>query len=150
MTDRPYLMTSTGWGAQFAGTGIQGSNPALTPFATANLVYVKCAAPPAASRPPAVLAGSPPRSPQRYCSSDLWVGNASASTATFGWAFKGHAIAMAAVLDLVRTQGLGSQPGHRLLYGGCSAGVRPPHGRGSGSHRTRLKTRLPVRRRLAR
>ena len=41
MQNKAYLMSSKGWAPQFAGTGIQGSDPSQTPFATANLVYVK-------------------------------------------------------------------------------------------------------------
>ena len=64
--DRNYLVSNAGWGAQFAGTGIQGSDPAQTPFADANLVYIK------------------------YCSSDLFVGNVSAADNPIGWHFRGH------------------------------------------------------------
>ena len=65
----------------------------------------------------------PPTAEQRYCSSDLWVGSAQASQATLNYAFQGHTIAMAAITDLVATQGMGSTPGARLLFGGCSAGA---------------------------
>jgi hypothetical protein len=42
---------------------------------------------------------------------------------TFGYAFRGARIVPAVITSLLRTQGLGSTPGTRLLFGGCSAGA---------------------------
>jgi hypothetical protein len=59
----------------------------------------------------------------RYCSSDIWSGDAPASNATFGYTFRGSRIVAAVMTGLMKTQGLGSKPGQRLLFGGCSAGA---------------------------
>ena len=56
------------------------------------------------------------------CSSDAFIGNASASPRTFGWHLKGQAAVEAAVTSLVRDKGLGSQVNHTLVFGGASAG----------------------------
>ena len=66
-------MSSTGWKQEFAQLGIFGTDPATNPFASANKVFVK------------------------YCSSDSWFGDAPASDATYGFAFRGARI-VAAVL----------------------------------------------------
>ncbi len=55
-----------------------------------------------------------------YCSSDAWVG----ATVAAGLQFNGQAIVAAVLQTLVAEQGMGLQPGHRLLFGGCSAGAR--------------------------
>jgi len=94
-------MSSSGWGQLFAQTGLFATNPAQNPWATANLVFVK------------------------YCSSDSWFGDAPASPATFGFAFRGARIVQAVVTALVAHNGLGSSGGpERLLFAGCSAGGR--------------------------
>jgi len=49
---------------------------------------------------------------------------ANRSARTFGWRFKGQAAIEAAVKSLVRDHGLGSAPGHTLLFAGGSAGGR--------------------------
>lgn len=69
-----------------------------------------------------------------YCSSDAWVGDSApdenALSATpnaaggVGWAFKGQRIIQATLATLAQQFGLGSLPGTRLLFGGCSAGAR--------------------------
>ena len=64
----------------------------------------------------------PPTQP-RYCSSDLWAGNAAASAATFGYSFRGSRIISAVIQDLVTSKGMGSVAGSRLLFAGCSAGA---------------------------
>ncbi len=46
-----------------------------------------------------------------------------ASSATFGYDFRGSRIVAATLSDLAKTHGLGSTPGARLLFGGCSAGA---------------------------
>jgi hypothetical protein len=59
----------------------------------------------------------------KYCSSDLWAGDAPASAATFGYEFRGSQLVQATIADLIATHGMGSTPGARLLFGGCSAGA---------------------------
>jgi len=46
-----------------------------------------------------------------------------ASDETFGYAFRGSRIVAAVIDSLVAEQGMGTQPGSRLLFGGCSAGA---------------------------
>jgi len=60
----------------------------------------------------------------KYCSSDSWMGDAAASSATFGFAFRGARIIDATMQSLVSVNGLGKTPGAKLLFGGCSAGGR--------------------------
>ena len=60
---------------------------------------------------------------RRYCSSDIWSGDAPASNNTFGYTFRGSRIVAAVMNGLMAKQGLGSKPGTRLLFGGCSAGA---------------------------
>ena len=57
-----------------------------------------------------------------YCSSDAWIGDVPASSATYGWAFRGQRIVSATFTSLAATHGLGS--GAEVLFGGCSAGAR--------------------------
>ena len=59
----------------------------------------------------------------RGARAQLWVGNSTASENPIGWEFQGHAIVMAAITDLVTIKGMGSTPGDRMLFGGCSAGA---------------------------
>ena len=80
--------------------GIFDSDPRRNPWAGANLFYLS------------------------YCSSDAWVGNASPASNAFGWYFRGQAIIAAALAQMASDHGFGSSPGHRLLFGGCSAGAR--------------------------
>jgi len=58
-------MSSSGWGKLFAQDGIFSTVQANNPFANANMVFVK------------------------YCSSDSWFGDAPASSATWGFSFRG-------------------------------------------------------------
>lgn len=98
------------WPTQLALSGIFDFNPRRNPFAGANLVHIG------------------------YCSSDSWVGNsnpadnplnATANAAgSLGWYFKGSRILEATMAVLVQSFGLGSNPGTRLLFGGCSSGAR--------------------------
>jgi hypothetical protein len=63
--------------------------------------------------------------PPQYCSSDSWFGDAPASAATFGFAFRGARIVSAVLTALVQAHGLGSSGvKENLLLGGCSAGGR--------------------------
>jgi hypothetical protein len=55
--------------------------------------------------------------------SDIWSGDAPASAATFGYNFRGSRVVAAVINGLMQTQGMGSVPGGRLLFGGCSAGA---------------------------
>jgi hypothetical protein len=59
----------------------------------------------------------------KYCSSDFWSGDAAASPATYNFNFRGSRIVAATITDLLTTRGMGSTPGARLLFGGCSAGA---------------------------
>ena len=94
-------MSSTGWSSEFAQLGIFGTDPATNPFANANKVFIK------------------------YCSSDSWFGDAPASDASFGFAFRGARIVAATLKALVAAHGLGSSGAdERVLLGGCSAGGR--------------------------
>ena len=94
---KSFWMSSNGWASQIAQGGIFSDDPSESPFATANLVYVK------------------------YCSSDLWLGSVSASPATYNFNFRGFDIIMAVIQSLISDQGMGS--GDKLLFGGCSAGA---------------------------
>ena len=60
---------------------------------------------------------------QRYCTSDGYIGNATASAATNGMAFRGHAVVLAA-LDLLAAKGMGRTGNSTLVFSGCSAGGR--------------------------
>lgn len=94
-------MSSSGWGNLFAQEGIFGSDANTNPFASANMVFVK------------------------YCSSDSWFGDAPASPATYGYAFRGARIVSAVIGALTQYNGLGaSGQAERLLFSGCSAGGR--------------------------
>ena len=56
-----------------------------------------------------------------YCTSDAYVGDASA----FGYQFRGQRVVAAAIKALVQTHGMGARGlNERLLFGGCSAGAR--------------------------
>ena len=96
----PYYMSSTAkaWSSEFAQGGIFATDGSSR-WGNANRAYLK------------------------YCSSDLWSGDADASDDTFGWQFRGSRIVRAALSDLAKTHGLGRTPGARLLFGGCSAGA---------------------------
>lgn len=56
----------------------------------------------------------------RYCTSDAYLGN---RTGPLGWHFRGRSV-LAATIEEMLALGMGSTPGTRLLYGGCSAGGR--------------------------
>ena len=96
-----YYMSSTTpkqWATSFAQGGIFATD-GTSAWGTANRIYVK------------------------YCTSDLWSGDAPASDATYNFTFRGSRIPTAVVQSLMQTQGLGNTPGARLLFGGCSAGA---------------------------
>ena len=59
-----------------------------------------------------------------YCSSDAWAGDAGPASNPMGWQFRGQRIVAAVLQTLRQQQGLGSLPGTRLLFAGCSAGSR--------------------------
>lgn len=98
------------WPTRLALAGIFDYNDRRNPFAGANLVHIG------------------------YCSSDGWVGNSAPdenplngtvnAAGTLGWWFKGQVIIEAVMQVLVDSFGLGAQPGHRVLFGGCSSGAR--------------------------
>lgn len=58
--------------------------------------------------------------PTAALQSDLWMGDVPASNATFGFAFRGRRIVAAVIQSLVQ---MGMGAGHRMLFGGCSAGA---------------------------
>jgi len=79
-------------------SGILSSDPALSPFAKANKVYLK------------------------YCSSDGYIGDAGASTATHGFHFRGAQIVKGMLAELSETYGMAASD--TLYLAGCSAGGR--------------------------
>ena len=60
---------------------------------------------------------------QRYCTSDGYIGNATASAATSGLHFQGHAVVNALLQTLVG-KGMGRSRNATLILSGCSAGGR--------------------------
>ena len=96
----PQFMSSNGWPGVISLGGIMDESPAKSPWAGANKAYLG------------------------YCSSDAWVGDVPASPETFNLAFRGQRIITAALQMLVTNHGMGSTPGERLLFAGCSAGSR--------------------------
>jgi hypothetical protein len=53
----------------------------------------------------------------------MWSGTADASADTFGFWFHGSHVVSAVIDSLINDKGMGSVPGTRLLFGGCSAGA---------------------------
>ena len=96
---KPYFMSSNTWATEMAQYGMFNTMPSDSAWAQANRVYGK------------------------YCSSDLWSGDMPSSSATWDFAFRGARIARAIITSLVADYGMGSTPGERLLFGGCSAGA---------------------------
>ena len=96
----PQFMSSNGWPGEISLGGIMSANPAKSPWAGVNKAYLG------------------------YCSSDAWIGDVPASPATFGIAFRGQRIVSATLQFLVTNHGMGSTPGTRILFAGCSAGSR--------------------------
>lgn len=84
---KDWWMSSKDWEPQMAQGGIFSNVASESPFYNANLIWVK------------------------YCSSDLWNGDANKSSATFGFYFKGSQIIQATIQDLIKTHGMGAQPG---------------------------------------
>ena len=91
-----YSMSSSTWKDSFVQGGIFEDSPAKSPLAGATKAFVP------------------------YCTSDAWVGDAEA----YGYQFRGQRIVASTLAAFVQKQGLGSEPGHRLVFGGCSAGGR--------------------------
>jgi len=89
-------MSSSTWKDSFVQGGIFEDNPQKSPIAGAVKAFVP------------------------YCSSDAWVGDGEA----YSYQFRGQRIVAATVAAFVQKLGLGSVPGHRLVFGGCSAGGR--------------------------
>ena len=95
--DHQYWMSSTQWSSNMAQDGIFATDGS-SPWGTANRVFVK------------------------YCSSDFWSGDVGASSATYGYSFRGARIVSATITDLLQNKGMAA-PGTQLLFGGCSAGA---------------------------
>ena len=98
-------MSSSSWPWQLPMGGVFSSNPVHSPFASYNKVLLG------------------------YCSSDAYMGDVAASVDTFGFAFRGRRIVLAALTQLAEQQQLGQPiPGARrkprLVLAGCSAGAR--------------------------
>mmetsp|Transcript_26822 Transcript_26822/g.52856 ORF Transcript_26822/g.52856 Transcript_26822/m.52856 type:complete len:409 (-) Transcript_26822:517-1743(-) len=93
------LMTSTVWPSEQDKGGILSDVAMESPVYGANKAYVQ------------------------YCTSDAHMGNVTASAASFGWHFRGHAVVFAVLKDLVK-RGMGSGSNDVLLFGGTSAGGR--------------------------
>ena len=94
------LASSAAWPAVQSMSGLFSTSPAKTPLPGANKAYL------------------------RYCTGDAHMGNRNASAASFGFNFHGQRTVRAALSILVKAHGLGSKPGHTLLFGGGSAGGR--------------------------
>ena len=97
MQSTPFEMSSTGWKPVQVVGGVF-STTAGNPFLNYNKVYLG------------------------YCSSDAWMGDAAASSATFGYAFRGQRIIAATMADLQARHGMAA--GADVVFGGCSAGAR--------------------------
>ena len=96
----PFFTSSTNWPTSLTLGGIFDTDRRRNPWSGANKVYLA------------------------YCSSDAWAGDVGATNSTFGFSFRGQRIIQAALTLLVSNNGLGNTLGHRLLFGGCSAGSR--------------------------
>ena len=94
------LGSSNPWGPQVLQTGIFDTSPLHAPLSAANKFFLP------------------------YCTSDGHMGSRAPSSETFGWQFRGQHTVRAALEVMVKRHGLGSKPGHRLLFGGGSAGSR--------------------------
>ena len=115
-----YWMSSSaapGWATSFAQGGIFATD-GTSAWGNANRVYVKCVHFSGLPVPPGADTLR-----DRYCTSDLWSGDAPASESTFNFSFRGSRVPTAVVQSLMQTHGLGGAPGSRLLFGGCSAGA---------------------------
>ena len=95
-----FFTSSTNWPTSLTLGGIFDSDRRRNPWSGANKIYLA------------------------YCSSDAWAGDVGAADNSFGFNFRGQRIIQATLSLLVSNNGLGSQAGHRLLFGGCSAGSR--------------------------
>jgi len=97
MQSTPFEMSSTGWKSTQIVGGVFNSQ-SDNPFLTYNKVYLG------------------------YCSSDAWMGDVAASSATWGYAFRGQRIIEATIADLQARHGMAA--GAEVIFGGCSAGAR--------------------------
>ena len=97
MQSTPFEMSSVGWKPIQVVGGVFTSQTG-NPFINYNKVYLG------------------------YCSSDAWMGDAAASSATFGYAFRGQRIISATMADLQARHGMSA--GADIVFGGCSAGAR--------------------------
>ena len=98
------LMSSDGFPPTRNASGIFTRDPAFSPFASANKVYIP------------------------YCSSDAFVGNVAKGArrggGAAGWHFRGQDL-VAATLQALRTRARKPlDKGHQVYFGGCSAGAR--------------------------
>eukprot|EP00041_Stephanoeca_diplocostata_P004778 m.50165 g.50165 ORF g.50165 m.50165 type:complete len:339 (-) comp15359_c0_seq2:14-1030(-) len=94
------LATSKVWeGKQDLG-GIFSTHPDESPLHSANKFYL------------------------RYCTGDAHMGSAGPTNTTHGWHFRGQHTVEASLRLMVTKYGLGSAPGHTLVFGGGSAGGR--------------------------
>jgi len=92
------LMSSKDWTSTITQSGIFESQDSR--LAKMNLIYVP------------------------YCSSDGWAGSTMDNNNECSFYFNGHDIVTAVIEEAVTAHGLGSNPGTRVMYGGCSAGAR--------------------------
>ena len=97
--NEPGLMSSDSFPPVRDATGIFSPDPALSPFATANKVYVP------------------------YCSSDAFVGNVGKDPGG-AWHFRGQDLVKATLDALQRRASSPLAAGHAVYFGGCSAGGR--------------------------
>ena len=91
--------SSRNWSKSQALGGLLSNNASISPLAGAHKAYLA------------------------DCTSDAYIGNASASPRTFGWHLKGQAAVEATIMSLVRDFGLGSQANQTLVFGGASSGA---------------------------
>jgi len=95
------LMSSAGYLPTRNATGIFSPDPDLSPFASANKVYIP------------------------YCSSDAFVGNmAKNKSLSLSWHFRGQDLIRATIDSLKSRAENPLSKGHVVYFGGCSAGGR--------------------------
>ena len=94
------LASSTVWGKTQSMVGLFSTSANKTTLPGANKAYL------------------------RYCTGDAHMGDRDASADSFNFNFHGSRTVKAAISLLVKEYGLGSKPGHTLLFGGGSAGGR--------------------------
>ena len=95
------LMSSAGYLPTRNATGIFSPDPVLSPFASANKVYIP------------------------YCSSDAFVGNMGKNESlSLSWHFRGQDLIRATIDSLKSRADNPLSKGHVVYFGGCSAGGR--------------------------